>query len=100
MAHVERRLAGTPRLRDLARTVCARGEGVVQIAIVADDAADLRAKLAIEDLPIGARLRILVDHEPAVRNVPRSLKAWGQEVVEVAADGASRWRIDVIKRQG
>ena len=60
----------------------------------------VRAKLAIEDLPIGARLRILVDHEPAVRNVPRSLKAWGQEVVEVAADGASRWRIDVIKRQG
>ena len=58
----------------------------------------VRAKLALEDLPLGASLRITVDHEPAVRNVPRSLTAWGQEVVAIAADGASRWHIDVIKR--
>ena len=47
MAQVERLLAGTPRLRDLARSVCARSHGSVQIAIVADSAADLRDKLAI-----------------------------------------------------
>ena len=43
----------------------------------------VRAKLALEALPIGATLRILVDHEPAVANMPRSARAWGQEVLGV-----------------
>ena len=45
-ARVEKLCAGTPRLRDLARTVSTRGQGAVQLAIVADSIADLRAKLA------------------------------------------------------
>ena len=40
-----------PRLRDLARTVCASGSGPVQVAIVADDLDDLRARLT--ELPGG-----------------------------------------------
>jgi acyl transferase domain-containing protein/NAD(P)H-dependent flavin oxidoreductase YrpB (nitropropane dioxygenase family) len=47
LAAVRARLAASPppRLRDLARTVAGIGRGPVQLAIVADDLADLRAKL-------------------------------------------------------
>lgn len=57
----------------------------------------LRAKLRLEELPLGAALEVVVDHAPAAENVPRSLAGEGQEVVSVTADGA-RWRIVVVKR--
>ena len=57
----------------------------------------VRAKLKLEELPMGAELHILVDHAPAADNVPRSLAAEGQEVVSVAPEGA-RWRIVTVKR--
>jgi tRNA 2-thiouridine synthesizing protein A len=57
----------------------------------------VRTKLRLEELPLGAELHILVDHAPAAENVPRSLRAEGQEVVSVAPDGP-RWRIVCIKR--
>jgi tRNA 2-thiouridine synthesizing protein A len=58
------------------------------------------AKLAIEQLPIGAVLRVIVDHEPATRNLPRSAAAWGQEVLGVTELGSSprTWAIDLRKR--
>jgi tRNA 2-thiouridine synthesizing protein A len=63
----------------------------------------VRTKLRLEELPVGAALRILVDHEPASRNVPRSLREWGQEVVEVAPGEASghasgTWLVVVIRK--
>ncbi len=57
----------------------------------------VRAKLRLEELPLGARLDVLVDHRPAADNVPRSLRAEGQEVLAVTPEG-SRWRIAVCKR--
>lgn len=57
----------------------------------------LRTKLALEELPLGAELHVLVDHAPAADNVPRSLVDEGQEVVSVTSEGA-RWRIIAIKR--
>jgi len=57
----------------------------------------VRAKLRLEELPIGAELHILVDHAPAADNVPRSLVAEGQEIVSVTAEDG-RWRIVVVKR--
>ena len=57
----------------------------------------VRTKLRLEELPAGARLRIVVDHEPASRNVPRSLREWGQAVVSVASTGDGAWSIDVVK---
>ncbi len=57
----------------------------------------VRTKLRLEELPEGARLHVLVDHEPATRNVPRSAAAWGQNVVGVAPAGPGRWRITVEK---
>lgn len=58
----------------------------------------VRAKLALEALPIGAALRVIVDHEPAVRNLPRSAREWGQEILGVAALDERRWAIDLRKR--
>jgi tRNA 2-thiouridine synthesizing protein A len=57
----------------------------------------VRTKLALEALPLGATLRVLVDHEPALRTIPRSATEWGQEVLGVTAfDG--HWAIDLRKR--
>jgi tRNA 2-thiouridine synthesizing protein A len=73
----------------------------------------VRTRLRLEELPLGARLVILVDHEPAVRNVPRSAREWGQEVEAVETvtalgrvetgdtagpPGASAWKIVLRKR--
>jgi len=58
----------------------------------------VRTKLALEALPLGATLRVVVDHEPAVRNIPRSAREWGQEVLGTEALGDGRWAIDLRKR--
>ena len=60
----------------------------------------VRTKLALEALPIGAVLRVIVDHEPATRNIPRSAAEWGQEVLQVIPGGAApgTWAIDLRKR--
>ncbi|MCA9675747.1 MAG: sulfurtransferase TusA family protein, partial [Myxococcales bacterium] len=52
----------------------------------------------LEALPLGAELRIRVDHEPARRNVPRSAAEWGQEVVGVADADGGGWVITLRKR--
>jgi TusA-related sulfurtransferase len=58
----------------------------------------VRTKLALEALPIGAVLRVIVDHAPARANVPRSATDWGQEVVAVDELAAGRWAITIRKR--
>jgi tRNA 2-thiouridine synthesizing protein A len=58
----------------------------------------VRAKLRLEELPLGAALVVLVDHAPAAENVPRSLRAEGQEVIAVERAGEKKWRIEVVKR--
>jgi TusA-related sulfurtransferase len=58
----------------------------------------VRARLALEELPLGATLVIEGDHQPAKVNVPRSAAAWGQEVVAVTDLGDRRWRIVLRKR--
>lgn len=58
----------------------------------------VRTKLALEELPLGARLRVIVDHEPATRNIPRSATEWGQEVVGVISLSPRVWAIDLRKR--
>jgi TusA-related sulfurtransferase len=57
----------------------------------------VRTKLALEQMPVGATLQVIVDHAPASRNVPRSAAEWGQEVIAVTPIG-DRWRIDIRKR--
>jgi tRNA 2-thiouridine synthesizing protein A len=70
----------------------------------------VRTRLRLEDMPLGTRLAVLVDHEPAVRNVPRSAHAWGQEIEAIEAveavpgvdaagpTGPGPWRIVLRKR--
>ncbi|HEU0036904.1 MAG TPA: sulfurtransferase TusA family protein [Kofleriaceae bacterium] len=58
----------------------------------------VRTKLALEQLAFGAVLRVIVDHEPAVRNIPRSAREWGQEVVGTADRGDRTWTIDLRRR--
>lgn len=58
----------------------------------------VRTKLALEALPIGATLRVITDHEPASRNIPRSATEWGQEVVAVTALPDGTWAIDLLRR--
>ena len=58
----------------------------------------VRTKLALEALPIGGVLRVLVDHEPATRNIPRSAAEWGQEVLGVTGAGPGTWAIDLRRR--
>jgi len=58
----------------------------------------VRTRLALEALPIGGILRVVVDHEPAIRNIPRSAREWGQEVLGVTALPDQRWAIDLVRR--
>jgi TusA-related sulfurtransferase len=58
----------------------------------------LRTKLQLEELPLGAELEIQVDFAPAAENVPRSLRAEGQEVLSVEKLESS-WRIRAVKRK-
>jgi TusA-related sulfurtransferase len=57
----------------------------------------VRAKLRLEELPLGSELLIRVDHAPAAEQVPRALRGEGQEVLSVVRDGHS-FVIRAIKR--
>ena len=57
----------------------------------------VRSKLALEEMESGQVLRIIVDHVPAVSNVPRSFADEGHEIIEVAQINATDWAIVVRK---
>jgi tRNA 2-thiouridine synthesizing protein A len=58
----------------------------------------LRTRLALERLPPGALLRVLVDNETSARDVPRSLANAGHEVLTCEPGGAGAWLI--VTRKG
>jgi tRNA 2-thiouridine synthesizing protein A len=60
----------------------------------------VKTKLALEEMTPGQVLRVLVDYEPATRNVPRSVTLQGDEVLGVEPCGASQWAITVRKLVG
>jgi TusA-related sulfurtransferase len=57
----------------------------------------VRAKLAIEKMALGEVLEIVVDHQPASVNVPRSMAHEGQTVLAVEQTGEREWRLLVRK---
>jgi len=57
----------------------------------------VKSKLALEEMDSGQVLRVIVDHLPAVQNVPRSLSGEGHQVLEVAQINESDWSITVKK---
>jgi TusA-related sulfurtransferase len=57
----------------------------------------VRSKLVIEKLAVGEVLEIIVDHQPAAVNVPRSMEHEGQTVLGVEQTGEAEWRIFIRK---
>jgi len=58
----------------------------------------VRSKLAIEKIKSGEVLGIILNHEPAVENIPRSMDNEGHEVLEVKKINNSDWKILIKKR--
>ncbi|MCL4458906.1 MAG: sulfurtransferase TusA family protein [Chloroflexi bacterium] len=57
----------------------------------------VKSKLALEEMESGQVLRVIVDHLPAVDNVPRSLTNEGHQVLDVSQINATDWSITVKK---
>lgn len=58
----------------------------------------VRSKLALEEMMPNQILRVIVDHEPATDNVPKSMTNEGHEVLEVGKINATDWEIVVRKK--
>ncbi|MEW6592945.1 MAG: sulfurtransferase TusA family protein [Candidatus Hadarchaeota archaeon] len=57
----------------------------------------VKSKLAIEELESGQVLEVIVDHAPAIENVPRSMENEGHKVIKVDKTGQHEWRIVIQK---
>ena len=57
----------------------------------------VKTRLALEEMAPGQVLRVWVDYEPATKNVPRSVKLQGDDVLSVEPCGASQWAILIRK---
>ena len=57
----------------------------------------VKSKLALEEMIPGQLLRIVVDHLPATKNVPKSMENEGNEVVDVSQVSDSDWQIVIRK---
>jgi TusA-related sulfurtransferase len=60
----------------------------------------LKARLALESLPAGAVLRVVVDNVTSARDVPRSLFAAGHALLACAATGDGTWAILIRRGPG
>ncbi len=59
----------------------------------------IKSKLALEEMEIGQVLEIIVNHRPAVENVPRSMENEGHEIREVTQINQTDYKI-VVKKGG
>ncbi|KKK88630.1 hypothetical protein LCGC14_2741210 [marine sediment metagenome] len=59
----------------------------------------VKSKLALEEMNLDQVLEVVVDHEPAVENVPRSLKNEGQKILAVDKINDTDWKILVKKEK-
>jgi TusA-related sulfurtransferase len=57
----------------------------------------VKSKLELEEMELGQVLRVVVDHRPAVENVPRSMKNEGQEVLAIEQVNDTDWEIIIRK---
>lgn len=58
----------------------------------------VKSKLAMEEMRLGEVLEVIVDHEPAVENVPKSMQSEGQKVLTVEKLNGADWRM-VFKKE-
>ncbi len=59
----------------------------------------VKSKLALEEMSLEQVLEVVVDHEPAVENVPKSLKNEGQKILAVDKINDTDWKILVKKEK-
>lgn len=59
----------------------------------------VKSKLALEEMGLDQILEIVVDYEPAVENVPKSLRNEGQQVLAVNKINDTDWKISVRKEK-
>ena len=57
----------------------------------------VRSKLAIEKMSLGEVLEIVLDHKPAVENVPKSMENEGQKILKIDQVGEKEWHVFVRK---
>ena len=60
----------------------------------------VHAKLAIVKMALGEVLEVIVDHQPAALNVPRSMEHEGQTVLAVEQTGEREWHLFVRRDRG
>ena len=53
----------------------------------------VRSKLALEMMKAGEILQVIVDHEPAIQNVPRSMENEGHKVLKVEKINDTDWQM-------
>jgi len=53
-----------------------------------------KAKVRLEEMPVGSRLTLVVDDPRAVRDIPRAAEAHGYSVVHVSRE-QDCWRIEI-----
>lgn len=58
----------------------------------------VKSKLAMEEMQLGEVLEVVVDHEPAVENVPKSMQNEGQKVLAVEKINDADWKM-VFKKE-
>lgn len=58
----------------------------------------IETKLKLEEMESGKILEVILDHEPAVRDVPRSVEQEGHEVLAVTRIGEKEWKIVIRKK--
>ncbi|HUH02257.1 MAG TPA: sulfurtransferase TusA family protein, partial [Kofleriaceae bacterium] len=58
----------------------------------------VKTRLRLEALAPGSTLWVVVDYEPASRNIPRSAREWGQDVLSVHEVRPGIWRIGLRKQ--
>jgi len=60
----------------------------------------VKAKLALEDLKLGQILKIVVDYEPAVSEVPKAMEYENHKILEVKRLNLTDWEIIIQKHNG
>ncbi len=58
----------------------------------------VKTKLKLETMDPGEELEVILDYEPATRNVPRSLKNEGHEVLDLKQIKENEWILKVKKK--
>lgn len=53
----------------------------------------VKTKLQVEEMEPNQILKVIVDYEPASRNIPRSIKTLGHEVLKIEKENEKLWSI-------